>query len=458
MLKEAIEKNINSHYDIASEKIGINELILKEFVKGTAKLSIQNVEKILEFLNIKIDETKSQKVETALIIREESKDRFKYYAAYWLKKKQFETKTSTFCNYANALKNHIIPILGDIKLKELNREILQFFIYKVQGEYNLSEKTTKDYVAIIKQIMIDGQEEGVIPDFAINKRKLKYKKQELIGTTKSTYTEEEYRKIIEAILKKINYTKLGILIGLYTGMRIGEICALKFEDINFNNREINVTKTLQRIYDPTNKEKPTKIQITSTKTSNSTRIIPITNEIVEILKKMNTGSENYILTGTNKYSEPRTFRRKYTEFMNKIGIQPLKFHSLRHTFASMNIENGADIKTISQILGHSDIDTTLKVYTHTSEKQKMRAIEKFEALLKEKGTPYDSKYRGSVCCISRRTGKLDFIGTIQEVAEYLDNTKQYVCDCINLIKEDASYNIVPKIEGITHKNNVYMGG
>lgn len=393
MLKEAIEKNINNHYDIASEKIGINDLILKEFVQGTAKLNIQNIEKILEYLNIKIDETKSKKVETALIVREENKDRFKYYAAYWLKKKQFETKTSTFCNYANALKNHIIHILGDIKLKELNREILQFFIYKVQGEYNLSEKTTKDYVAIIKQIMIDGQEEGVIPDFAINKRKLKYKKQELIGTTKDTYTEEEYKKIINSLLNKINYTKLGILIGLYTGMRIGEICALQFSDIDFINKTISVTKTLQRIYDPTNAEKPTKVQITSTKTSSSTRIIPVTEEMIKILQAMNSGDDTYILTGTKKYSEPRTFRRKYTDFMKKIEIQPLKFHSLRHTFASMNIENGADIKTISQILGHSDIDTTLKVYTHTSEKQKLKAIQKFENLLKENGTQYDIKYK-----------------------------------------------------------------
>lgn len=393
MIKEAIEKNINNHYDIASEKIGINELILKEFVKGRAKLNIQNIEKILEYLNIKIDETKSKKVETALIVKEESKDRFKYYAAYWLKKKQFETKTSTFCNYANALKNHIIPTLGDIKLKELNREVLQFFIYKVQSEYNLSEKTTKDYVAIIKQIMIDGQEEGVIPDFAINKRKLKYKKQELIGTTKDTYTEEEYKKIINSLLNKINYTKLGILIGLYTGMRIGEICALQFSDIDFINKTISVTKTLQRIYDPTNIEKPTKVQITSTKTSSSTRIIPVTDEMIKILQAMNSGDDTYILTGTKKYSEPRTFRRKYTDFMKKIEIQPLKFHSLRHTFASMNIENGADIKTISQILGHSDIDTTLKVYTHTSEKQKLKAIQKFENLLKQTGTQYDIKYK-----------------------------------------------------------------
>lgn len=393
MLKEAIERNINNHYDTASEKIGINVLILKEFVLGTAKLDIKKVDKILEYLNIKIDETDSKKVETALIVKEETKDKFKFYAAYWLKKKQFETKTSTFCNYANALKNHIIPVLGDIKLKELNREILQFFIYKVQGEYNLSEKTTKDYVAIIKQIMIDGQEDGVIPDFAINKRKLKYKKQELIGTTKDTYTEEEYKKIIDSLLKKINYTKLGILIGLYTGMRIGEICALQFSDIDFINKTINVTKTLQRIYDPTNTEKPTKIQITSTKTSSSTRIIPVTDDMIEILQSMNSGDDTYILTGTKKYSEPRAFRRKYTNFMKKIGIQPLKFHSLRHTFASMNIENGTDIKTISQILGHSDIDTTLKVYTHTSEKQKLKAIQKFENLLKETGAQYNIKYK-----------------------------------------------------------------
>ena len=458
-LTEILKKSINNNYKVVSLEIGISELILEEYIRGKAKLNISDTEKILNTLNIKINDKDYKKIETSLVVREEEKkDKFKFYAAYWLKKKQFETKTSTFCNYANALKNHIIPILGNIKLKELNREILQYFIYKVQGEYNLSEKTTKDYVAIIKQIMIDGQEEGVIPDFAINKRKLKYKKQELIGTTKDTYTEEEYKEIIQAVLKKINYTKLGILIGLYTGMRIGELCALKFEDIDINNKKINVTKTLQRIYDPTQPDKPTKIQITSTKTANSTRAIPITDEMAEILTKMNNGNETYILTGTTKYSEPRTFRRKYTEFMNKIGIQPLKFHSLRHTFASMNIENGADIKTISQILGHSDIDTTLKVYTHTSEKQKMKTIEKFEALLKEKEISYDSKYKGSICCIRKTTGKLDFIGTIKEVANYIDNSKQYVCDCINLIIEDEVYNIVPKIEGITHKNGAYMGG
>lgn len=459
MLREVIEKSINNNYKVAAQEIGISELILKEFINGNAKINIKNIDKILNTLNIKLDNSNCKKIETALIVREEEKkDKFKFYAVYWLKKKEFEVKKSTYCNYSNLLKNQIIPIIGDIKFYELNGDILQFFIYRVQSEHNLSEKTTKDCLGIIKQIIIDGQEEGIIPRFAFSKRKLKYKKQELIGNVKKVYTEEEYRKIIQEILKNINNKKLGILLGLYTGMRIGELCALQFKDIDFKNKVINVTKTLQRTYDPTKDINPSEIQITSTKTTSSTRTIPITEEIVKILEKMNTGNENYVLTGKKKYTEPRTFRRSYQTFMKSIDIEPLKFHSLRHTFASMNIENGADIKTISEILGHSDIDTTLKVYTHTSEKAKKKAIDKFEKLLQEKGIKYDTKYKGSICCINRKTGKLDFIGTIKEVAEYIGDDTGYVCNCINLIERDSIYEVLPKIEGITHKNGKYMGG
>ena len=280
----------------------------------------------------------------------------------------------------------------------------------------------------------------------------------MIGENKKTYTEEEYKKIISEILKNIDYKKLGILLGLYTGMRIGELCALQFKDIDFKEKCVRVTKTLQRTYDPTKDINPSEIKITSTKTDNSNRTIPLTDDIVKIVKEMNTGDENYVLTGKSKWTEPRTFRRFYQNFMKKINIEALKFHSLRHTFASINIENGADVKTISEILGHSDVDVTLKIYTHTSNKAKRKAVEKFEALLKEKGIKYDSKYKGSICCINKKNGKLDFIGTVKEVSEYIGANTKYVCDCINLIKEDEAYNILPKIEGITHENGVYMGG
>lgn len=459
-LTETLEKSINNNYKVASLEIGISELILKQFIKGNAKINIHDTEKILNTLNIKINDKDSKKIETSLVVREEEKrDCLKWYIAYWLKKKEFEIKKSTYCNYANLLKNQIIPIVGDIKFNELNKDILQFFIYKAQNEHNLSEKTTKDCVGLIRQIIVDAQEEGVIPEFVI-KRRLKYKKQELLGEDKKVYTEDEYKTIINEILKDINYTKLGILLGLYTGMRIGELCALQFKDIDLTNKLINVTKTLQRTYDPTKDINPSEIQITSTKTTSSTRTIPITNEIAKILNKLNTDNENYVLTGKRKYTEPRTFRRSYQNFMKKIGIEPLKFHSLRHTFASMNIENGADIKTISEILGHSDIDITLKVYTHTSEKAKQRAIEKFDKMFttEEKKKKFTEKYKGSICCISKNTKSLDYIGTIKEVAEFLSITTKKLCKYINEGIEHKSFYIIPKIEGITHKNNIYMGG
>lgn len=462
MLKEVIEKTINSHYDIASLKTGISEIILKEFIKGNAKITLNDTEKILNALNIKIDDKQSQKIETALVKREEEKkDKFKFYAVYWLEKKKFEVKNSTYCNYANLLKNNIIPILGEVRFYELSGEILQFFVYKAQGENQLSIKTTKDCLGVIKQIIADGQEQGIIPQFTYPKRKIKYKKQELIGSEKKTYTEEEYKKIINAILQQIDNKKAGILLGLYTGMRIGELCALQFGDIDFERKCVYVNKTLQRTYDPTKDINPSEIRITSTKTESSNREIPLTEEMSKILRGLYKGNKNeYVLTGTAKWTEPRTFRRTYQTFMKKIGIEPLKFHSLRHTFASINIENGSDIKTISEILGHSDIDVTLKVYTHTSQKAKRKAIEKFDSIFtknKDK-KEYKTSYKGRICCISKNTGRLDYIGTIKEVADFLSLSTTTVCKYINEGIEHKSYRIIPEIDGITHKNGIYMGG
>lgn len=243
-------------------------------------------------------------------------------------------------------------------------------------------------------------------------------------------------------------------------MRIGELCALQFKDINFSRKEVFINKTLQRIYDPTNDIEPSKIIISTPKTESSIRDVPLTDEILKIIQTMNNGDDNYILTGNSKYTEPRTFRRKYNSLMEKIGIEPLKFHSLRHTFASMNIENGTDVKTISEILGHSNIDVTLKVYTHSSQQAKQKAIDKFNKKFTEsqRKKRFNLKYKGHICCISKKTGRLDFIGTIAEVASYLSITGQKVCQFINEGSEPSSYYIVPKIEGITHKNGVYMGG
>ena len=147
--------------------------------------------------------------------------------------------------------------------------------------------------------------------------------------------------------------------------------------------------------------------------------------------------------------------------MKETGVEPIKFHALRHTFASINIENGADVKTISDILGHSDIAITLKTYTHTSQKAKEKAIQKFNNMFKtkEEKINFTSNYKGNVCCINKKNGKCDYIGSIKDVSDYLAETSKYICNVINGEEDDETYNIIPKIVGITHnENGDYVGG
>ncbi|MEG2379813.1 MAG: site-specific integrase [Bacilli bacterium] len=462
MLKELINKKINCNYDKICGILNTSEWGAKEIINNNGITTIEDIEKLLKFIGIEIVEDKKKIIKYELQTEVNQKI-FRNYASYWIMKKKYEVRESTISNYANLLKNVIIPCLGDIPLENFNNKILQHFAYwakengGIEGK-GISEHYISDCVLLIKAIIRDGQEEKVFPEFLIKQTKIP---KTLQIETKKTYTEDEYKKILEYIFKNLNNRSVGILIGIFTGMRIGEICALKWEDIDLEEKMINVNKTLQRIYNPLDEFEKSKIVITPCKTSSSQRTIPIANDLNEVLKQFKDDKDNYVLSGKIKYTEPRTFRKQYDIIMNKCGVDRIKFHSLRHTFASINIENGADVKTISEILGHSDINITLKTYTHISKKQKTKAIDKFNRLFETQDAKieFTNKYKGNVCCINKKNGKCDFIGSIKDVAEYLAETPKNICSIINGIIEDDSYNIVPKIIGITHdKSGIYVGG
>ena len=169
---------------------------------------------------------------------------------------------------------------------------------------------------------------------------------------------------------------LGYAISLCTGMRIGELCALKWEDIDLANRLIYINKTLQRIYLKTEVGKGvTKIVITTPKSEKSVRNVPISNALLELLEQMGKQRGKYVLTGTTSYIEPRVYREHYQKFVEQHGIQPIKFHALRHTFATRCIENGADYKIVSELLGHSSVNLTLNLYVHPNLEDKRRCVE-----------------------------------------------------------------------------------
>ena len=462
-MKELLKTKINGNYKEISSILKTSEWGAKEIIENNGETSLDNLQELFDYLGINLvdDPSKIMKYELSTEVNQKI---FRNYASYWLMKKKYEVRESTFANYCNLLNNTIVPCLGDIPCEKFNNKIIQQFAYwaKEKGGKEgkgVSEHYIKDCLLIIKAIIKDGQEENIFSDFGL--KRIKVPKTLMIESTKKTYTYEEYKKIIKYILDNISPKSLGVLIGIFTGMRIGEICALKWEDIDIENKIINVNKTVQRIYNPLDEFEKSKIVITPCKTESSQRSVPIAQDLYKMLKTLKTSDNDYVLTGTNKLLEPRTFRKFYTKMMNECGITPIKFHSLRHTFASINIENGTDVKTISEILGHSDIAITLQTYTHTSNKAKAKAIDKFNKMFEtqEEKIQFTRSYKGNVCCINKKTNKCDFIGSIKDVSEYLVETTEYICNVINGINDDEVYNIIPKIVGITHnENGDYVGG
>lgn len=462
-IKEALCEKINCNFKEVSTILETSEWGAEEIIRGNGETSLDKLQELFDYLGIDLVDnlTKPIKYEVSTELNQKI---FRNYASYWLMKKKYEVRESTFANYCNLLNNTIIPCLGDIPWENFNNKIIQQFAYwaKEKGgaeKSGVSEHYIRDCILIIKAIVKDGQDEKIFPDFGL--KRIKVPKTIMIESTRKTYTEEEYKKIIRYILDNINYKSLGVLIGIFTGMRIGEICALKWEDIDLDNKLINVNKTVQRIYNPLDEFEKSKIIITPCKTENSKRSVPIAEDLYKMLKTLRKNDHDYVLTGTCKLIEPRTFRKFYTKMMNDCGVTPIKFHSLRHTFASINIENGTDVKTISEILGHNDIAITLQTYTHSSNKAKAKAIDKFNQMFKsqEEKIQFTKKYKGNICCINKKNNKCDFIGSIKDVSNYLVESSEYICNVINGIKEDELYNIVPKIVGITHdsKGN-YVGG
>lgn len=193
--------------------------------------------------------------------------------------------------------------------------------------------------------------------------------------SKKVFEQAEQCKIIDAVLNDLNFKTFGILLCLNSGLRIGELCALKWEDIDVDNRILHVTKTLQRIYSP-NQQGKTEIIITSPKTSTSIRDIPIATKIIDVIRLLgNINNDCYVLTNQKIYIEPRSYRKFYNDFLHKIGISELHFHCLRHTFATRCVEKGADYKSVSEILGHATIHTTLNMYVHPLLEEKRKCVE-----------------------------------------------------------------------------------
>lgn len=299
-----------------------------------------------------------------------------YKAWYSIKKRQ--VKNSTLSCYNMICINIILPKFGSEEVENLSRKNIMPFLYELM-DGGRSCKYCKDILIVLKMLIRFATEELDVETQNMSWRAVfptinKEEKKEL-----ERYSESEYKKIVEYTTNNPSPKNLGILLTICTGMRIGEICALQWKDIDLQERTIHVCRTIERVYDKdVYGEGGTKIEIGTPKTASSDRYIPILDNIYQIVKRFSQvcNPEYYVCSCSDNFIEPRTFRNYYNRLiLDKIGLDhKVKFHGLRHTFASTLIENNIDVKTVSTILGHSDISTTLNVYVHPSKEAKKSAV------------------------------------------------------------------------------------
>lgn len=306
---------------------------------------------------------------------------FDYFAGSWIESIVMQVKESTYAKYTNILNNHLKPSFGKYKITEINTELVRGIVEKKMTNGNLrtgqrlSPKTMKDIVSVMGLILKYAQTQGATVNCKTENITIRSCK-----SRKKSLTKAEQIQLTEYLLQNINPINIGILLALYTGLRIGELCALKFEDVSVTEKILNINKTMQRLQKFSGTENKTEVVITSPKSESSQREIPLPDFLVEILACSEYLPNAYLLTGdSNRYIEPRTMENKFKKCLKTCGLEEVTFHQLRHRFATYCVELGFEIKSLSEILGHSSVNITLNRYVHSSMELKRNNMAKLEA-------------------------------------------------------------------------------
>lgn len=298
------------------------------------------------------------------------------YSSWKEAKKEF-VKRSTLSVYTLLAEKHLLPTFG--QRTDIREDDAQTLVLQKISE-GLSHKSVKDIMIVLKMVMRFGIKTG----WAVNTEwDIKYPKEHRKQGLKVLTTSEQ-RRIMDFLAQHMSYRNLGIYICLSTGMRIGEICALKWSDINISDRVINVQRTIERIYITDADHRHTEVAEGPPKTVNSIREIPIGMQLIKMLRPIMkiVYHDAYILTNDTKPLEPRLYHNYYNNMIRRHNLPRINFHGLRHSFATRCIESKCDYKTVSIILGHAHISTTMNLYVHPGIDQKRKCIDRMMRVLR----------------------------------------------------------------------------
>ena len=297
--------------------------------------------------------------------------KYQVWAELWLQEQQKKVRSSTMECYRSAMRNHILPLLGEVDMGVLNGNCLQNAIDRwsengrADGKGGLAPKTIHDLMSIVRQSMLAAEQAGVAKSCSPTLRYPQMHK----AARPDTLSRAECKVLYKRFLNEDSPTGLGIKLALGAGMRIGEICALRWENVHPVRKTVQVRQTLQRLPKQGHVLNPPK-------TASSVREIPILPDLYRELQRLRPEDERlFVLTGTKVPMEPRILRARFAGVLKECGIEHVRFHTLRHTFATLLIESGADCTTVSELLGHASVETTLGFYMHPSMDHKRKCIE-----------------------------------------------------------------------------------
>lgn len=304
-----------------------------------------------------------------ILFKKNSRKKYSELLDEWLKNKENSIKIQSYQKY-EAIIFKIKEELGELVTYDLqDNHFISFF--QIQNDKEVSISVQKTMLYVINASLTFGYKSKCCNYIDLKDIKLK-----TLPNKIQVFTKEEQKLIEDKIKEKMNIRKLCLLLCLYTGLRIGEICGLKWEDVNFNGKSLEVKRTIERIKNTDEATKEKTILIASTpKSDTSNRIVPIPDFLIPFLQEFKTKDQYYILSNSEKLYDPRQFESFYARFLKKCNVNYANFHTIRHTFATRSIESKMDIKTLSEILGHSSIEITLKLYVHPSYELKKVSIE-----------------------------------------------------------------------------------
>ena len=293
----------------------------------------------------------------------------------WLRDRSGFVKTSSHARYTVLAEQHIIPKLGAVPLRDLTAARIEAFLEEkkekghLQKKGGLSPKSVADILFVLKSALRYGKKEHGFVD--VNNI-MEVKGPGVPKHRAVTFGENATKKISQILLSKWNLSSAGMLLTLNTGIRLGELCGLRWSDFDVGENTMKISRTVQRLW----KRKHTKLIVQSPKSDKSIRMIPLLPELMNLLQSLRgeASADAYVLTGTNRPLDPRSMQYRFQKFLVRNDLPVLNFHVLRHTFATRCVEKGMDVKCLSELLGHANIETTLQLYVHPTLGQKRRYL------------------------------------------------------------------------------------